>query len=330
MHHFLALCKRMNNKEIDQNILDRIKLLEEKYEAMGQDMTSYLDGLLHADYLKYWDYINLDSLLGLQQPKTHFKDEMIFIIYHQSTELYFKLIRWEMQQLHEAQHPNIEFFTTRLKRINNYFDHLCHSFSIMIHGMEKEQFLQFRMSLLPSSGFQSAQYRMIEIASTDMINLVNLNRRDGFDPSAAIEELYNSIYWMTGATELKTGKKTLTLDHFEAKYSKEFIQLAKDVKATNLNQLYLRFYADLEGKEELIKELRKFDLLANVEWPLMHYKSAVRYLHRNPEDIKATGGTNWQKYLPPRFQKVVFFPSLWSKDEHENWGKHWVEENIGG
>uniref|UniRef100_UPI00404713A6 tryptophan 2,3-dioxygenase family protein n=1 Tax=Roseivirga sp. TaxID=1964215 RepID=UPI00404713A6 len=224
----------------------------------------------------------------------------------------------------------MEGFSTRLKRINNYFDHLCHSFSIMIHGMEKEQFLQFRMSLLPSSGFQSAQYRMIEIASTDMINLVNLNRRDGFDPYASIEELYNSIYWMTGATELKTGKKTLTLDHFEAKYSKEFIQLAKDVKTTNLNQLYLLFYADQEGKEELVKELRKFDLLANVEWPLMHYKSAVRYLQRNPEDIKATGGTNWQKYLPPRFQKVVFFPSLWSKDEHENWGKHWVEENVVG
>ncbi len=81
----------MNNSEIDQDIIDRIKKLEAKYEAMGQDKSSYLDGLLHADFLKYWDYINLDSLLGLQQPKTDFPDEMVFIIYHQSTELYFKL-----------------------------------------------------------------------------------------------------------------------------------------------------------------------------------------------------------------------------------------------
>jgi tryptophan 2,3-dioxygenase len=127
---------------------------------------------------------------------------------------------------------------------------------------------------------------------------------------------------------LKTGKKTLTLDQFEAKYSRDFVHLAKDVQSTNLNQLFLRHYADLEGNEALIKELRKFDLLANVEWPLMHYKSAVQYLQRNPEDIKATGGTNWQKYLPPRFQKVIFFPSLWSTEEHQNWGKNWVEENI--
>ncbi|WP_339609504.1 tryptophan 2,3-dioxygenase family protein [uncultured Roseivirga sp.] len=120
----------MNNKEIDQGILDRIKKLEAKFEAMGQDMASYLDGLLHADYLKYWEYINLESLLALQHPKTHFPDEMIFIVYHQSTELYFKLILWEMKQLQSAEHPNTEFFTTRVKRINNYFEHLCHSFSI--------------------------------------------------------------------------------------------------------------------------------------------------------------------------------------------------------
>ncbi|MFT7149883.1 MAG: tryptophan 2,3-dioxygenase, partial [Nonlabens sp.] len=167
----------MNNSEIDQDIIDRIKKLEAKYEAMGQDMSSYLDGLLHADFLKYWDYINLDSLLGLQQPKTDFPDEMVFIIYHQSTELYFKLAMWELKQLHEHAHPDVKFFTARVKRLNNYFEHLCHSFNIMTDGMEREQFLQFRMSLLPSSGFQSGQYRMIEIASTNLINLVNKDKR---------------------------------------------------------------------------------------------------------------------------------------------------------
>tara|TARA_R100000005_G_C5003367_1_gene211564 strand:- start:9130 stop:10092 length:963 start_codon:yes stop_codon:yes gene_type:complete len=318
----------MNNKEIDQGILDRIKKLEAKFEAMGQDMASYLDGLLHADYLKYWEYINLESLLALQHPKTHFPDEMIFIVYHQSTELYFKLILWEMKQLQSAEHPNTEFFTTRVKRINNYFEHLCHSFSIMIQGMEKEQFLQFRMSLLPASGFQSAQYRMIEIASTDMINLVNYKKRDGFDPYASIEELYDSIYWKTGATELKTGKKTLTLDQFETKYSKEFMNQAEEVKSTNLNQIYTRYYKGQEGTEELINELKRYDMLANVDWPLVHYKSAVRYLQRTPEDIKATGGTNWQKYLPPRFQKVIFFPELWTEEEQNEWGRHWVDQNV--
>ncbi|MCO6357308.1 tryptophan 2,3-dioxygenase family protein [Roseivirga pacifica] len=320
----------MNKSEIDQKILDRIEQLADKYDAMGQDLASYLDGLLHADYLKYWDYINLDSLLGLQQPKTGFPDEMIFIIYHQITELYFKLIRWEMKQVHEGEHPNVKEFTLRLNRINNYLEHLCHSFVIMTEGMEKEQFLQFRMSLLPSSGFQSGQYRMIEIGATDMINLVGIEHRDDFDDYSSLDQLYDCIYWKTGATELKSGKKTLTLEHFEEKYSKEFLHLAEDTKTTNFYQLYLKHYKTLEGAEEVAKQLRRLDLLANVDWPLAHFKTAVRYLQRDPEDIAATGGTNWQKYLPPRFQKVIFFPELWSEEEKLEWGKHWVLKQLSG
>jgi len=320
----------MSQSDIDQKILDRIKKLSEKYEAMGQDMASYLDGLLHADYLKYWDYINLDSLLGLQQPKTGFPDEMVFICYHQITELYFKLCLWEMKQIHAHNHPDVDFFEARLKRINNYFEHLCHSFVIMTDGMEKEQFLQFRMSLLPSSGFQSGQYRMIEIGATDLINLVNLNKRDSFDDYASLDQLYEAIYWKTGATELKSGKKTLTLEQFEEKYTRSFLHLAQETRTTNFNQLYLKHYKGVEGEERIVEELRRFDLLANVDWPLAHYRSAVRYLQKDPEDIAATGGTNWQKYLPPRFQKIIFFPELWSEQEMEEWGKHWVLAQLNG
>jgi len=71
----------------DKSILDKLEALQAKYAAMGQDLNSYLDGLLHADYLTYWDYINLDTLLSLQHPITPFPDEEIFIIYHQITEL---------------------------------------------------------------------------------------------------------------------------------------------------------------------------------------------------------------------------------------------------
>lgn len=319
----------MNKSEIDQNIIDRIHQLEDKYQVMGQDMSSYLDGLLHADYLKYWDYINLDSLLGLQQPKTNFPDEMIFVVYHQITELYFKLIRWEMDQIHKLEHPDAVFFTQRLKRINNYFEHICHSFNIMTDGMEREQFLKFRMSLLPSSGFQSAQYRLIEIGSTDMINLVHITRRAEFDPNSSIEELYEAIYWKEGATELASGEKTLTLKQFEEKYSEEFVRLAVSTESINFNRAFLTHYAEMEDVDELKQTLRKFDLLANVEWPLAHYRSAVRYLQKDPEDIKATGGTNWQKYLPPRFQKVIFFPDLWTAEEQKEWGKGWVIKQFG-
>ena len=313
--------------QFSTEIEERLSRLQEKYEAMGQDMTSYLDGLLYADFLTYWDYIHLDTLLSLQSPKTPFPDEEIFIIYHQITELYFKLALHECKQITSAQPLTVDFFTARLKRINRYFEALTQSFEIMVDGMEKEQFLKFRMSLLPASGFQSGQYRMIEIYASDFINLVARDKREELK-SATIEEQFEFIYWKFGATELSTGKKTLTLKQFEKKYAKTFIELGKENSSLNFNALYHQFKANNQATPELEVELKQLDINVNVNWPLSHYKSAVRYLNRDPEDIKATGGTNWQKYLPPRFQKRIFYPALWSSEEIENWGKGWVESVL--
>jgi tryptophan 2,3-dioxygenase len=311
--------------EIDE----RLTLLQEKYAAMGQDMQSYLDGLLYADFLTYWDYIHLDTLLSLQSPKTPFPDEEIFIMYHQITELYFKLALHECKQLAEKHPLTAEFFIARLKRINSYFLALINSFEIMVDGMEKEQFLKFRMSLLPASGFQSGQYRMIEIYATDFLNLVAKDQREALR-SAPVEEQFEHLYWKSGATELATGKKTLTLKQFEKKYSKTFIELGRSNQNHNFNALLQQLQYEGHSTPELENELRQLDVNVNVNWPLSHYKSAVRYLHREPEEIKATGGTNWQKYLPPRFQKRIFYPSLWTKQQIEDWGKGWVESVLSG
>ena len=313
--------------EITPEIKARLEKLQEKYAAMGQDMVSYLDGLLYADFLTYWDYIHLDTLLSLQTPKTPFPDEEIFILYHQITELYFKLVLHECKQIVDKKDIDKAFFEARLKRIINYFEALTQSFSIMVDGMEKEQFLQFRMSLLPASGFQSGQYRMIEIYATDFINLVVKDEREKLK-SESLELQYRQIYWKYGATELSSGKQTLTLKQFEEKYSASFLTLAQSVKESNLWQVFIRLKAK-ENEVNILKNLlRRFDVLVNVNWPLAHYKSAVKYLNREPEEIKATGGTNWQKYLPPRFQKRIFYPELWSENEQLEWGKAWVAEVL--
>ena len=102
---------------------------------MGQDLSSYLDGLLHSDYLTYWDYIHLDTLLSLQNPKTSFPDEKVFIVYHQITELYFNLILWEIEQIAESETLEEKFFIQRLDRIINYFRQLESSFGVMVDGM---------------------------------------------------------------------------------------------------------------------------------------------------------------------------------------------------
>ena len=312
-----------------KEIQERIERLGEKYKASGQELVDFLDGLLYADYLTYWDYVHLDTLLSLQSPRTSIPDEPIFIIYHQITELYFKLALHELEQIANADDIQADWLLEKVKRINRYFGALTHSFGVMEKGMNREQFLQFRMSLIPASGFQSAQYRKIEICSTDFIQLIDKSIRENWrNKGAGIREMFENIYWKKGAIVEETKEKTLTLRQFELKYSEELIRLGERMQGRNLWSKYLRVPEQEREATGLKEVLRALDLNVNVNWPLQHYKTAVAYLAMRPSDRRATGGTNWQKYLPPRFQKRVFYPALWSQDELDNWGKQWVEQTL--
>ena len=312
--------------ELTPELLERLQLLKSKYDGQGQELTTYLDGLLHAKTVNYWDYIQVDTLLSLQKTYTEFPDETIFLMYHQITELYFKLALHEFKQIGEKTDLTASWFAARVTRINRYFEALTKSFEIMIDGMEREQFLQFRLSLHPASGFQSAQYRKIEICSTDFLQLVHKDMRHLFTGNEPIEQLFENIYWKEGATEASTGAKTLTLKEFEKRYKDEFIELGYQQRQKNLWQAYKRLSEADQQNPDVIKALKMNDVNVNINWPLVHYKSAVRYLAKDKEDIAATGGTNWQKYLPPRFQKRIFYPELWSDQDVEEWGKAWVDE----
>lgn len=317
------------SENLSNEVIERIEKLAEKYQASGQQLVAYLDGLLYADYNTYWDYIHLDTLLSLQTPRTSIPDEEIFIMYHQITELYFKLSLHEINQLCDAESLHAGILKEKLERINRYFSALTHSFGVMEQGMDRDQFLKFRMSLIPASGFQSAQYRMIEIGATDMINLVNKDFREEMRmKDAGIEEMYSKIYWKWGATLEETGEKTLTLRQFERKYSHQLIRMADKFRDKNIWQLYLSLSEKDQKDEELIQQMRLIDVNVNVNWPLQHYRTAAAYLAMRPTDINSTGGTNWQRYLPPRFQKRIFYPELWSETEKEEWGKKWVEDTL--
>ncbi len=318
----------MNKSDADDKARQLLKALEVKYDATGQDLISYLEGLLYTDYLSYWDYIHLDTLLSLQNPKTDFPDELIFIAYHQVTELYFKMILWEMQQIGEKEPIDERFFLERMERVNRYLEILVQSFDVMGKGMEGIQFRKFRMALLPASGFQSVQFRMIEIRATEFINLVDKDVRHELKNDMPAEQLYEHIYWKKGATELATGKRTLTLEKFEEKYAATLTEVAQEAKQTNIWAAYQRLPQSTLANESITEALRQFDILVNIDWALAHFKSAMNYLHKGPEVISATGGTNWQQYLPPVFQKRIFYPQLWSAEEKQNWGKVWVERHV--
>ncbi|GAA0872956.1 tryptophan 2,3-dioxygenase family protein [Gangjinia marincola] len=313
---------------ISPEIEERIHQLEEKFRNSGQDMSSYLDGLLHDRYLTYWDYIHLDTLLSLQNPKTPFPDEMIFVTYHQITELYFKLIIHEQLQIKDNPQLSADFFAEKIERINRYFRVLINSFDVMIKGMERAQFLKYRMSLLPASGFQSAQFRMIEFYSTPLNHLVHPDVRDDVKEKQTVEDLYENIYWKRGATDLKTGEKTLTLRQFEKRYTPRFLRITRQVQNSTIYHKYLELSTEEQSNTLLVEALRNFDMNANVNWLLMHMGAAYRYLNDKNKVVDATGGTNWKSYLPPSFQRISFFPNLWTEAEKQTWGKSWVDELI--
>ena len=314
---------------ITPEIAEKVRQLEEKFKNSGQDLGSYLDGLLYDKYLTYWDYIHLDTLLSLQNPKTHFPDEEIFIGYHQITELYFKLVLHEQKQIVEAEDLSATFFTGRLHRIIRYFSILANSFDVMIRGMEREQFLKFRMALLPASGFQSAQFRMIEFYATPLENLVHTEERETFKKGKSVEDLYERIYWKRGATNLDTGEKTLTLRQFEKKYTSRFLRTANRLKNQTIYERYQQLPSEEKGNKNLINALRKLDVTVNVNWLLVHIGAAQKYLIGKDDSVApATGGTNWKEFLPPSFQRISFFPELWGEEEMKDWGKEWVEETF--
>jgi len=311
----------MQSTEFDEKLLQILGQLKGKYEADDQDLTTHLEGLYSKDYLKYWEYIHLDTLLSLQNPVTSFPDEFIFIAYHQISELYFRMVLHELSQLREKDVVETEYFRTRIKRINWYFGQLIQSFDLIAVGLDQQQFLKFRSALYPASGFQSVQYRMVEIASTDLINLVDKKTREFFEDYSAVDELYKNIYWKKGAIDVTTGKKSLTLRQFEEKYEQLLLKLAHDFQSKNLYAIFKRLPFDIQKDPEIVAMMRRFDTFVNINWPLAHYKYAVKYLHIPAVSEKATGGTNWQKYLPPRFQKIIFFPELWSEEEKNEWGR---------
>jgi tryptophan 2,3-dioxygenase len=300
---------------------DILKALEEKYDKLGVPLNTMLEGLLHSTPITYWDYIQTDALLGLQIPRTTEKDEMVFIMYHQVNELLFKMILWEIDQISLSKEAiTVEKFSKHLMRISRYFDMLCSSFDVMGDGMDVDQYLKFRNTLAPASGFQSAQYRKIEFASTELINLIDVRYRDTIDRDSSLKNAFDHLYWQAAGKDHKTGKKSTLINLFEEKYMGDFIDFMEDYNECNLSKKFQELPKEFQENEELVAAMRHYDYTVNVKWVLAHYDAAGKYLGGGDKDLEATGGSNWRKYMHPKYQRRIFFPYLWNEEELKNWG----------
>jgi tryptophan 2,3-dioxygenase len=298
-----------------------LEQLEKKYDAIDQDLDTHLEGLLHSVPITYWDYINTDALLNLQIQRTKLPDEMVFIMYHQINELLFKMVLWEIEQVAHNTALTASFFSEKLMRISRYFDMLTSSFTIMREGMEVEQYMKFRTTLTPASGFQSAQYRKIEFASTDLINLIDARFRDHIDRNTPYEHALEHLYWQAAGKNYATGKKSQLLKSFEEKYKNEFIAFTREYNTINLYAKFKELPKEVREAPELREAMRHYDYTVNVTWVMSHYHTANRYLNIGDETVEATGGSEWTKYMHPKYQRRIFFPDVWTVQELKDWGK---------
>ena len=308
----------MENHNISNEILQK---LEDKFQKINQKTETHLEGLLWSKPITYWDYIQTDALLNLQIQRTTLPDEMVFIMYQQVNELLFKMILWEMEQISKNENLKTEFFAERLMRISRYFDMLTTSFDIMGDGMEVDQYMKFRNTLTPASGFQSAQYRLIEFGSTDLINLIDYRFRATIDRNTPYEHALEHLYWQAGGKDHETGEKSYLILEFERKYKAQFLRHMEEYNTINLWQKFKQLPEADQKNPELVQAMRHYDHTVNITWVMGHLNAARKYIDSSgKEKAEATGGSDWKKYMHPKFQRRIFFPELWSEEELKNWG----------
>jgi tryptophan 2,3-dioxygenase len=293
----------------NEHFINAIQSIAHNYGFKNlHDLRILLQGLANEKNIgvTYWDYIEVETLISLQKPKTQYPDEIIFITYHQICELYFKLIIQEIQLI-QKEALNIPNWLKRVDRINNYFSILVNSFNVLsTKGLDSDEFNEFRKDLLPASGFQTSQFRKIEIMLTDIRHLIL--DKEAISHSATIKDWYQFIYWKMGALDQKTKTKTKLLTNFEYQYDDKFLELAENQHSKNLFKLFtvLKEHQNGQMVDMIHLKLIKLDHLI-YEWKLKHFETIGEHFIKF-RTAKGTGGTNAHEFLTLSMKQIKYFP----------------------
>jgi tryptophan 2,3-dioxygenase len=317
--------KTIRIEENKMNLDDRLEKaligLVDSRKHIGQSLEQIIRGFSNQHTLTYWDYIKQDTLLSLQVPQTKYHDEKLFLIHHQIAELYLKLIIHELTHLINEANSSLECWNKHISRACQNLQIVISSLDILSDQLEHKEFSEFRLSLAPASGFQSFQFRYLELLCTPLYNLVSSDATIDKHSNIDLEDLYQNIYWKSAGRDLKTNKKSHMLFEFEKKYDTKLLDLAHTMASKNIWTLFQSKSHDIQADTNLQSQLRDLDYNFNITWSIKHYKLAAKHLRGTGSvDKNSTGSTNWRKFLPPKNQKISFFPGLWSTDEHSTWG----------
>ena len=253
--------------------------------------------------MTYGDYLHLDALLGAQQPLSPDHNEMLFIIQHQTSELWMKLMLHELHAaIADVAEDELSDAFKKLGRVSKIMEQLVHAWDVLA-TMTPPEYSAIRPYLANSSGFQSAQYRCIEFA------LGNKN--------AAMLKPY--LHRPNLLAQVQAAFKAPSL------YDEALRLLSRrglTIPASHLERDWMQGYVESEAVEQAWLVVyrnpkRHFDLyqlgeeLADLEdsfrlWRFRHVTTVERVIGFK----RGTGGTGGVSYLR-KMLDVVLFPEIW-------------------
>lgn len=256
-----------------------------------------------AGDMSYGDYLRIDGLLGAQQPLSDAHDEMLFIIQHQTSELWMRLVLHEIGAARDriAARDFAPAFKM-LTRVARIFDQLNSAWDVL-RTMTPSDYSRFRAALGGSSGFQSHQYRLIEFALGNRNrNLMRVHEHRPELHRLLIDELarptlyhvaLNALAADTGATLAPELFRMDGPHRPDAAIEDAWTAVYRNPKA------HWTLYELAEKLVDLEDYFRR--------WRFNHVTTVERVIG----DKRGTGGTSGVKYLR-RMLDVVLFPELWT------------------
>ncbi|QQS35934.1 MAG: tryptophan 2,3-dioxygenase [Ignavibacteriales bacterium] len=251
--------------------------------------------------LTYSGYLHLDELLHIQQPRSEGPDhdEMLFIIIHQTYELWFKQVLHELDHLKKLLSGNdLPRSLHTMKRILTILKVLVHQTDIL-ETMTPLEFLTFRDRLETASGFQSFQFRELEF-SLGQKNEKILSRFD--EHSSERKRLQKRFdepsLWQVFLHFLKVNKYDIP--------DSAILSIDNDVEADSIEQILINIYKSDHNLAQFCELLLDMDE-GFQEWRYRHVKMVERTIGTK----QGTGGSDGVKYLMATLS-IKFFPLLWS------------------
>jgi tryptophan 2,3-dioxygenase len=263
------------------------------------------EGLLmdYAGEMSYGDYLRLDQLLSAQRPRSGEHNEMLFIVQHQTTELWMKLMLHELRAaLRQVAEDDLQPAFKMLARVSKIMEQLVHAWDVLA-TMTPPEYSALRPHLARSSGFQSYQYRQIEF-------LLGNKNPAMLRPHAHRPDLYEAVRAACMAPSLYD--ETLRLlarrglpvppERLERDWSQPYQADERVEQAWLTVYRAPREYWDLYQLGEKLVDLED----AFRQWRFRHVTTVERIIGFK----RGTGGSSGVPYLR-RMLEVVLFPELW-------------------